>query len=347
MKKLFYSIAITSMLFFSQTVNAQINLEHTFDGWVNNYGGYFLPPSLEYYTDFNAVTKQMRVYNEDYSLHKSISFTPPAGYSANSVSVYKNIFTTDGKLTFLVTFNNPNQINTNSYCALRLYDENGAMLKDFGYMYLNTHGTHVTSDKKYRFLLIRYIYSPATTTHKTEIYSVPGIPPLAPTITTITLPSGTVGTVYNQTLIANGDAPITWGISNGNLPNGLNLSSSGEISGIPTTAETANFTVKANNNTGSDTKELSIFIDEETGISGLQLAEIKIFPNPANDKLIVDCENNLQNRIIFYDMTGKEVLNQNITGKTEINISNLQKGIYIVSIMSESEVVGNFKVVKQ
>jgi len=32
----------------------------------------------------------------------------------------------------------------------------------------------------------------------------------APTITTATLPNGTVGTAYSQTLAATGDTPITW-----------------------------------------------------------------------------------------------------------------------------------------
>jgi len=190
------------MLLLSQLGTAQINLEHTFDAYVSTYGGFFLPPSLECYTYFNSETKQMRVYNEDYSLYKSISFTPPASYSTSGMSVLKNIFTTDGKLTFLVTFTNPDMINTNSWNALRLYDENGTLLKDFGYAYLFTSNIHVTSNKKYRLALIRY-KATNPSTHTTEIYSLPGTPPVGvveqkvnanlppypnPTNTVITLP---------------------------------------------------------------------------------------------------------------------------------------------------------------
>ena len=83
----------------------------------------------------------------------------------------------------------------------------------------------------------------------------------APSITTSSLPDGKVGEAYSQTLSATGTTPITWGIDSGNLPAGLTLDeATGEISGTPTAAGTASFTVKAENSAGSDTKELSIAI---------------------------------------------------------------------------------------
>ena len=86
----------------------------------------------------------------------------------------------------------------------------------------------------------------------------------APTITTDTLPGGKVGEAYSQTLSATGTTPITWGIDSGNLPAGLTLDeATGEISGTPTAAGTASFTVKAENSAGSDTKELSITITKD------------------------------------------------------------------------------------
>ena len=86
--------------------------------------------------------------------------------------------------------------------------------------------------------------------------------PVAPTITTTSLPNGTMGAAYSQTLKAEGDTPITWSIDTGSLPDGLTLSTAGVISGTPVKANTLNFTfsVKATNSTGSDTKALSINI---------------------------------------------------------------------------------------
>ena len=83
---------------------------------------------------------------------------------------------------------------------------------------------------------------------------------IAPTITTTTLPGGLVGTAYNQQLAATGTTPITWTLQSGALPAGLSLSTAGVISGTPTTAGTSNFTVKATNSAGSDTKALSIAV---------------------------------------------------------------------------------------
>ena len=80
-------------------------------------------------------------------------------------------------------------------------------------------------------------------------------------VTTDTLPDGKTGKAYSHTLTAISTAPITWRIDEGVLPAGLNLNEkTGEISGIPTAAGTATFTVKAENSEGSDTRALSIII---------------------------------------------------------------------------------------
>ena len=82
-----------------------------------------------------------------------------------------------------------------------------------------------------------------------------------PTITTQTLPGGTVGTPYNHQLHANGGGLIEWQIISGALPENLNLNeNTGVISGTPSAVGTATFTVKAENSVGSATKELSITI---------------------------------------------------------------------------------------
>jgi len=66
-----------------------------------------------------------------------------------------------------------------------------------------------------------------------------------PTITTASVANGTVGVSYSQTISAsNGNAPYTFSISAGSLPAGLNLSSSGVISGTPTAGGSYTFTVK-------------------------------------------------------------------------------------------------------
>ncbi|MHC4712102.1 MAG: putative Ig domain-containing protein [Planctomycetota bacterium] len=85
-------------------------------------------------------------------------------------------------------------------------------------------------------------------------------------ITTTSLPDGEVDTAYSQTVVATGGTtPYTWSIDSGSLPAGLSLgSSTGTISGTPTTSGTSNFTVKVTDSqtptADTDTQALSIYI---------------------------------------------------------------------------------------
>ena len=66
------------------------------------------------------------------------------------------------------------------------------------------------------------------------------------------------------------------------------------------------------------------------GIATAQANELSIYPNPAKDQLHVNgVEANTIIRI--YDMTGKVVLQQNATENTIINVSELNRGVYVVS----------------
>ena len=88
-----------------------------------------------------------------------------------------------------------------------------------------------------------------------------------PAITTTTLPAGTEGTAYTQTIATSGGAgTLTLTISTGSMPAGLSLDSSGHITGAPTGPNgTVNFTVKvtdsSNGGAQSATQNLSILIN--------------------------------------------------------------------------------------
>lgn len=72
------------------------------------------------------------------------------------------------------------------------------------------------------------------------------------TISPTSVPNGTVGVAYSQTISASGGtSPYTYSISAGSLPAGINLSSGGVLSGTPTAGGTFNYTIDATDNSGA------------------------------------------------------------------------------------------------
>jgi hypothetical protein len=90
------------------------------------------------------------------------------------------------------------------------------------------------------------------------------------------LPAGSVsvgGGAYPSTALSatGGTGPYTWALSTGNLPTGLTLSSSGMISGTPTTAGTFSFTVTVTDSATpthhTATASLSILVNPQLAIT--------------------------------------------------------------------------------
>lgn len=87
------------------------------------------------------------------------------------------------------------------------------------------------------------------------------------------LPSGVVQVSYTAGLSASGGtAPYAWALSAGQLPAGLAFSSTGAITGIPTTSGKFSFTVQATDSSlpasQTSTQSLSISISAATGSTG-------------------------------------------------------------------------------
>jgi Putative Ig domain len=87
--------------------------------------------------------------------------------------------------------------------------------------------------------------------------------------TPATLPAGTVGTLYSQTLSATGGSPpYAWFLVSGLLPNGLNLAANGLISGTPTTTGPSSFTLQVSDSVSSAvTQAFSLTIAPATASS--------------------------------------------------------------------------------
>jgi len=95
------------------------------------------------------------------------------------------------------------------------------------------------------------------------------------TITTTSLPNGTMNSSYSTTLTsAGGSGTVAWSISQGTLPTGLTLSGAGVISGTPTTSGLSNFTVSATDSSSppqNKTQALSLTISPALSITTTSL----------------------------------------------------------------------------
>ncbi|HXD92899.1 MAG TPA: T9SS type A sorting domain-containing protein, partial [Bacteroidia bacterium] len=65
---------------------------------------------------------------------------------------------------------------------------------------------------------------------------------------------------------------------------------------------------------------------------------ISIYPNPAQNNFIIETTNTDKQTLEVFDINGKQVLVQTINTKTNIDVSNLNAGVYNISITSNNGV---------
>ncbi len=91
---------------------------------------------------------------------------------------------------------------------------------------------------------------------------------------------------------------------------------------------------------------VSLTLAPTASVKDLEQFSFKSYPNPANDYIKLSAVKNI-NKIEVYNLLGQEVLNKNIDSKnTEVNISTLSKGVYIVKAFIE-DAVGSYKFIKE
>ena len=142
---------------------------------------------------------------------------------------------------------------------------------------------------------------------------------IAPTITTESLPEGTVGTAYNQLLGATGSETITWSLASGTLPTGLKLSDDGKITGTPATEGSSTFTVKAENSAGSATQEYTLKINPTPTVSvtGVKLnqSELSLFTGGSETLTATVEPSNATNKNVTWQSDNANVATVDANGK--------------------------------
>ena len=141
-----------------------------------------------------------------------------------------------------------------------------------------------------------------------------------PTITSSSLPNGTVGTEYSTTLAADGTTPITWSVDSDSLPAGLRLdASTGMISGTPTAEGVSTFTVEAANDYGSDSREFTLSIDKPVVIpvTGVKLDKASLtLQETGSDTLTVTVEpDNATSKNVNWESSDTSIATVDASGK--------------------------------
>jgi hypothetical protein len=81
--------------------------------------------------------------------------------------------------------------------------------------------------------------------------------------------------------------------------------------------------------TGNDTNQ-AVYYNASLSVQNIQELQVSIYPNPVSDVLYFDSE---IEKVVFYDISGRKVLEQNQV--IAIDVSHLEKGTYILKIVAE------------
>jgi hypothetical protein len=80
-----------------------------------------------------------------------------------------------------------------------------------------------------------------------------------------------------------------------------------------------------------------------------ELKNISVNPNPFNEQLVIKCKTDLflNTTITVYDIFGKEIYrNQMIKEELEVETDNWKAGIYLIKVIQDSNILGQFKFLK-
>lgn len=148
--------------------------------------------------------------------------------------------------------------------------------------------------------------------------------------TTLSIAAGATGTLVATVEPADaGDPSVTWSSSDEAV---ATVDANGVVTGVA--AGTATITVTTTD--GSFTADCAVTVTGETGISVSSVDNLSIYPNPSKGVFTIDNSEGADVKV--YNMTGKVVFEQNNISSNQQIVTNLQKGMYVVSLLEEGSV---------
>ncbi|WP_298140197.1 T9SS type A sorting domain-containing protein [Flavobacterium sp.] len=89
------------------------------------------------------------------------------------------------------------------------------------------------------------------------------------------------------------------------------------------------------NNSTKEIMQSTYAIDQALATDGFSIAKINVYPNPSNGLITIDSTTAVD--VTISDLTGKVVYSaKQITNQSPLNLTNLQKGIYLVKMANEN-----------
>lgn len=125
----------------------------------------------------DVTASQVRIYNMDHSLYKTINCTVPNGYFLADIKfVSENLFNADAQIELAYTYYKYVSTSTSYYYiyGAKVITENGTVLQPIDgaqYLYLNK-----TGDAEYKLFAYCFDYSVSPEKVWTHIYNISGIP---------------------------------------------------------------------------------------------------------------------------------------------------------------------------
>jgi hypothetical protein len=102
---------------------------------------------------------------------------------------------------------------------------------------------------------------------------------------------------------------------------------------------------------GSDVpSSIALKVASPVGISELNTVEGMAYPNPATDVVTISIDGEGTANLTVTDVAGKVAAAQNVNltaGKADLNIANLEAGVYIFNVVLENGKTAQFNVVKK
>lgn len=148
----------------------------------------------------------------------------------------------------------------------------------------------------------------------------------------------TTGTLATTPTITNNNNILTSSSANSYqwYKNGLKIE--GQTSTTFTPTESAFYQVQVTDNNGCESKISKRFIFSTTGggtsVETIKTSTFKIYPNPTEGIINLDVTNTSKYEVMLFDLSGKMLFNT--ANVSQIDLSNVQSGIYFITIITDN-----------